>query len=150
MLARNKVHRVLAEQEMLATIHHPFIVSLHYSFQNPEHIYFCMEYCAGGEFFRMLQQYPNKCLPDEEAARFYAAEVVCALEFLHLMGFVYRDLKPENILLHKSGHIRLTNFDLSKHIDYTPIPKTTRNSKQKSARTNSFVGTEGTVSESLQ
>ena len=54
-----------------------------------------MEYCSGGEFFRALQTRPNKCV-DEDAARFYAAEVTAALEYLHLMGFIYRDLKPES------------------------------------------------------
>ena len=54
-----------------------------------------MEYCMGGEFFRALQTRPNKCLPEEDA-RFYAAEVIAALEYLHLMGFIYRDLKPES------------------------------------------------------
>lgn len=87
----------------------------------------------GGEFFRALQSRPGKCLP-EDAARFYAAEVVAALEYLHLMGFIYRDLKPESmflsdermniilivsphldILLHHSGHIMLSDFDLAKH-----------------------------------
>lgn len=50
----------------------------------------------------------------EQAVKFYAAEVLLALEYLHMMGFIYRDLKPENILLSESGHIRLTDFDLSK------------------------------------
>ena len=54
-----------------------------------------MEYCMGGEFFRALQTRPGKCLPEEDA-KFYAAEVVAALEYLHLMGFIYRDLKPES------------------------------------------------------
>lgn len=54
-----------------------------------------MEYCLGGEFFRALQTRPGKCLPEEDA-KFYAAEVVAALEYLHLMGFIYRDLKPES------------------------------------------------------
>lgn len=72
-----------------------------------------MEYCAGGEFFRALQRLPNRCLPEADA-RFYLAEVLMALEYLHMIGFVYRDLKPENILLHESGHIRLADFDLSK------------------------------------
>lgn len=85
----------------------------------------------GGEFFRALQSRPGKCLP-EDAARFYAAEVTAALEYLHLMGFIYRDLKPESeqsilrciiecvliarvdILLHHSGHIMLSDFDLAK------------------------------------
>lgn len=85
----------------------------------------------GGEFFRALQTRPGKCLP-EDGSRFYAAEVVAALEYLHLMGFIYRDLKPEStcltgqthhfnadvfisdILLHQSGHIMLSDFDLAK------------------------------------
>ena len=94
----------------------------------------------GGEFFRALQTRPGKCLSEDDA-RFYAAEVVAALEYLHLMGFIYRDLKPESedlflppsccdeesrvlngsfliqwtdILLHQSGHIMLSDFDLAK------------------------------------
>jgi len=55
--------------------------------------------------------------------RFYAAEVLLALEYLHLMGFVYRDLKPENILLHGSGHIMLTDFDLSKQASVAVSPQ---------------------------
>lgn len=56
-----------------------------------------MEYCSGGEFFRALQTRPGKCIPEDDA-RFYAAEVTAALEYLHLMGFIYRDLKPESML----------------------------------------------------
>lgn len=144
MVARNKVKRALAEQEILATANHPFIVTLYHSFQSEEYLYLCMEYCLGGEFFRALQLRPGKCLAEEDA-RFYAAEVTAALEYLHLMGFIYRDLKPESeclvpyhsvawphalarlirttshtrlffidILLHASGHIMLSDFDLAK------------------------------------
>ncbi|KAJ9123797.1 hypothetical protein QFC24_003573 [Naganishia onofrii] len=133
MIKRNKIKRALAEQEILATSNHPFIVTLYHSFQSDDYLYFCMgkrftrnapmlgslpypseqEYCMGGEFFRALQTRPGKCL-SEEHARFYAAEVTAALEYLHLMGICYRDLKPENILLHESGHIMLSDFDLSK------------------------------------
>lgn len=95
MIKRNKIKRALAEQEILATSNHPFIVTLYHSFQSDSHLYFCMEYCMGGEFFRALQTRPNKCLVEEDA-RFYAAEVIAALEYLHLMGFIYRDLKPES------------------------------------------------------
>lgn len=95
MLRRNKVKRVLAEQEILSSANHPFIVSLHHSFQSKDHLYFVMEYCLGGEFFRALQSRPGKCL-SEEGAKFYAAEVIAALEYLHLQGFIYRDLKPES------------------------------------------------------
>src|SRR6478752_3122354 len=141
MIKRNKIKRALAEQEILATSNHPFIVTLYHSFQSEDYLYLCMEYCSGGEFFRALQTRPGKCLA-EEHARFYAAEVTAALEYLHLMGFIYRDLKPESelhpggitmvrrgfdclrrwpnkkspvdILLHQSGHIMLSDFDLSK------------------------------------
>ena len=95
MIERRKIKRALAEQEILATSNHPFIVTLYHSFQSREYLYFCMEYCMGGEFFRALQTRPGKCLPEDDA-RFYAAEVVAALEYLHLMGFIYRDLKPES------------------------------------------------------
>lgn len=95
MIKRNKIKRALAEQEILATSNHPFIVTLYHSFQSDDSLYLCMEYCSGGEFFRALQTRPNKCV-DEDAARFYAAEVTAALEYLHLMGFIYRDLKPES------------------------------------------------------
>ena len=95
MIQRKKIKRALTEQEILATANHPFIVTLHHSFQSEDYLYHCMEYCMGGEFFRALQSRPGKCLP-EDAARFYAAEVVAALEYLHLMGFIYRDLKPES------------------------------------------------------
>lgn len=95
MIERKKIKRALTEQEILATANHPFIVTLHHSFQSPQYLYFCMEYCLGGEFFRALQSRPGKCLT-EDSARFYAAEVTAALEYLHLMGFIYRDLKPES------------------------------------------------------
>ncbi|KAF1348993.1 kinase-like domain-containing protein [Delphinella strobiligena] len=159
MIKRNKIKRALAEQEILATSNHPFIVTLYHSFQSEDHLYLCMEYCSGGEFFRALQTRPNKCV-DEDAARFYAAEVTAALEYLHLMGFIYRDLKPENILLHQSGHIMLSDFDLSKQSDPGGVPTMimgTRNGVSShhhntpvidtkscinNFRTNSFVGTE--------
>lgn len=156
MIKRNKIKRALAEQEILATSNHPFIVTLYHSFQSEEHLYLCMEYCSGGEFFRALQTRPGKCI-SEDASRFYAAEVTAALEYLHLMGFIYRDLKPENILLHQSGHIMLSDFDLSKQSGPggapTMIPARSGNSATsyptidtKSCiadfRTNSFVGTE--------
>jgi len=149
MRKRNKVKRALTEREILATANHPFIVTLHYSFQTKNNLYFIMDYCAGGEFFKVLQRQPGKCLTEDQA-RFYSAEVLLALEYLHMMGFIYRDLKPENLLLNESGHIMLTDFDLSKQA-VTPVnPKVVTQmltGKMKldtrpSVVTNSFVGTE--------
>ncbi|KAF4587642.1 serine/threonine-protein kinase nrc-2 [Ophiocordyceps camponoti-floridani] len=156
MIKRNKIKRALAEQEILATSNHPFIVTLYHSFQSEQHLYLCMEYCSGGEFFRALQTRPGKCIAEDDA-RFYAAEVTAALEYLHLMGFIYRDLKPENILLHQSGHIMLSDFDLSKQSDpggkptmivgkngarTDALPTIDTRSCIANFRTNSFVGTE--------
>ncbi|TFK29296.1 Pkinase-domain-containing protein [Coprinopsis marcescibilis] len=153
MIERKKIKRALTEQEILATANHPFIVTLYHSFQSEGYLYFCMEYCMGGEFFRALQTRPGKCLP-EDGSRFYAAEVVAALEYLHLMGFIYRDLKPENILLHQSGHIMLSDFDLAKqsaelggmpsmvHSEHNGVPLVDTMSCTANFRTNSFVGTE--------
>ncbi|SCU77344.1 LAMI_0A00804g1_1 [Lachancea mirantina] len=150
MIKRKKIKRILAEQEILATSNHPFIVTLYHSFQSEDFLYLCMEYCMGGEFFRALQTRKTKCI-NEEDARFYASEVTAALEYLHLMGFIYRDLKPENILLHQSGHIMLSDFDLSVQAKDTKDP-VVKGSAQSSLvdtkicsdgfRTNSFVGTE--------
>lgn len=156
MIKRNKIKRALAEQEILATSNHPFIVTLYHSFQSEDHLYLCMEYCSGGEFFRALQARPGRCILEDDA-RFYAAEVTAALEYLHLMGFIYRDLKPENILLHQSGHIMLSDFDLSKQSDpggvptmivsrsgtsHSSLPMVDTKSCIANFRTNSFVGTE--------
>jgi len=153
MIKRNKIRRVLAEQSILIASNHPFIVPLYHSFQSPDYLYLCMEHCAGGEFFRTLQSLPGRCL-SEDAARFYAAEVVAALEYLHLMGFIYRDLKPENILLHQSGHLMLSDFDLSAQAHEHTAAPTVFQATPRSApmvdtraciadlRTNSFVGTE--------
>lgn len=151
MIKRKKIKRVLAEQEILASSNHPFIVTLYHSFQTEDYLYLCIEYCMGGEFFRALQTRKSKCI-SEDAARFYASEVTAALEYLHLMGYIYRDLKPENILLHKSGHIMLSDFDLSiqSKIAKQPVVKKINNQSgvvdtkivSEGFRTNSFVGTE--------
>ncbi|KAG0207072.1 serine/threonine protein kinase, AGC [Mortierella sp. GBA30] len=153
MIKRNKIKRAFAEQEILATSNHPFIVTLYHSFQSEEYLYLCMEYCMGGEFFRALQTRPGRHLLEEDA-KFYAAEVIAALEYLHLMGFIYRDLKPENILLHQTGHIMLTDFDLSKQSLPAGEPTIIKNASPSmppvidtksciaNLRTNSFVGTE--------
>ena len=95
MIKRNKIKRALAEQEILATANHPFIVTLYHSFQSSDYLFFVLDYCMGGEFFRALQTRPGKCL-EEHSAKFYAAEVIAALEYLHLNGYIYRDLKPES------------------------------------------------------
>lgn len=112
MVERNKVGRVRTEESILASIDHPFLATCYAQLQTDTHLHFILEYCSGGELYALLNAQPGKRLP-EDAVRFYASEVLLALQYLHLQGFVYRDLKPENILLHASGHVKLTDFDLS-------------------------------------
>ncbi|GMG98207.1 hypothetical protein Nepgr_000047 [Nepenthes gracilis] len=156
MLNRNKVHRVCAEREILDMLDHPFLPALYASFQTQTHICLITDYCPGGEFFMLLDRQPRKVLKTD-AARFYAAEVVVALEYLHCQGIIYRDLKPENILLQSDGHVSLTDFDLSCLTSCKPqilICDTREKKRQHKAQqmpiflaepmraSNSFVGTE--------
>lgn len=92
-------------------IKHPFIAELKYAFQTSEKLYMVTEFKAGGELYSHLKREGKF---NEERARFYAAEVILALECLHAHNIVYRDLKPENVLLDSEGHVCLTDFGLSK------------------------------------
>nr|AML77908.1 putative LOV domain-containing protein [Chlamydomonas bilatus] len=112
MHERNKVQRVLTESHILSVVDHPFLPTVYCTLQTDTHLHFVMEFCDGGELYGLLNSQPKKRLK-EAHVRFYAAEVLLALQYLHLLGYVYRDLKPENILLHGSGHVLLTDFDLS-------------------------------------
>ncbi|KAK9756755.1 hypothetical protein RND81_01G118900 [Saponaria officinalis] len=156
MLNRNKVHRACAEREILDMLDHPFLPALYASFQTKSHICLITDYCPGGELFMLLDRQPMKVLK-EEAVRFYAAEVIVALEYLHCQGIIYRDLKPENILLQSNGHVALTDFDLSCMTSCMPqllIPEMRDKKKQHKSQqspiflaepmraSNSFVGTE--------
>ncbi|BDD56840.1 serine/threonine protein kinase psk1 [Monascus purpureus] len=112
------VHKKLVEQTktermILESINrHPFVVKLFYAFQDHEKLYLILEYAQGGELFTHLAM---ERMFDEDAAAFYMAEMVLALEHLHQnVGVVYRDLKPENCLLDDQGHLLLTDFGLSK------------------------------------
>eukprot|EP00163_Fabomonas_tropica_P025582 TRINITY_DN4449_c0_g1_i9.p1 TRINITY_DN4449_c0_g1~~TRINITY_DN4449_c0_g1_i9.p1 ORF type:complete len:493 (-),score=124.32 TRINITY_DN4449_c0_g1_i9:264-1742(-) len=112
LIKRQKVKHTRSEKNILVSAHnHPFIVSLKYAFQSEDKLYLVLDYVSGGELFYHLQQ--AKRFP-EDRAKFYAAEIIIALEFLHKNGVIYRDLKPENILLDMNGHVILTDFGLCK------------------------------------
>lgn len=100
-----------AERDILEKIHYPFIVSLQYAFQDQNHLFFVTEFAQGGELFYHLKR---EHFFDNERAQFYLAEITLALGFLHKNNLIYRDLKPENVLLDKEGHVKLTDFGLSK------------------------------------
>lgn len=106
------IQHVMVEREILMKSEHPFIVKLRYAFQDDTRLYYCIDYVAGGDLFTYLQKMKKFNL---ETARFYAVEILLALEYLHEeLNTIYRDLKPENVLIDASGHIKLTDFGLSK------------------------------------
>jgi len=108
---RGEVEHTITERNILMRINHPFLMKLHYSFQTPDKLYLVMDFINGGELFYHLQS-ERRFSP--ERSRFYAAEIVLGLEHLHKNGIIYRDLKPENLLLDAAGHIKMTDFGLSK------------------------------------
>lgn len=111
IIERNEVEHTRSEKKILQKLCHPFLVNLNYSFQTPDKLYFIMDYVNGGELFFHLQK--DKKF-QEDRARFYCAEIVLGLEYLHNSGVLYRDLKPENLLLTDDGHICMTDFGISK------------------------------------
>ncbi|KMZ65799.1 Protein kinase PINOID [Zostera marina] len=110
---KKKLGRAETERRVLKSLCHPFLPTLYADFEAQPH-YSCvvMEFCSGGDLLSLRHRQPTKRF-SISAVRFYAAEVLMALEYLHLLGVVYRDLKPENVLLREDGHIMLSDFDLS-------------------------------------
>jgi protein-serine/threonine kinase len=111
VVKRNQIDHTKTERSVLEAVSHPFIVSLHYAFQTPKKLYIVLEYCAGGELFFHLSRAGRF---SEGRCKFYAAEILLALEYLHSLTIIYRDLKPENLLLDQDGHAKVTDFGLSK------------------------------------
>ena len=101
------------ERRMLKLVEHPFLIRMWGTFQDARNLFMVMDYIEGGELFSLLrksQRFPNP------VAKFYAAEVTLALEYLHSHDIIYRDLKPENILLDRNGHIKITDFGFAKEV----------------------------------
>jgi len=108
-----QVQHVKNEKNILVKSKSPFLVNLRKYYQDTRNIYFLFDYVSGGELFTHLR---NSGRFTGEVARFYAAEIILALEYLHEQEIVYRDLKPENILIGKDGHVRLTDFGFAKQL----------------------------------
>jgi serine/threonine protein kinase len=114
IVQKKEVAHTVGERNILvrtAMADSPFIVGLKFSFQTPTDLYLVTDYMSGGELFWHLQKEGRF---DEKRAKFYIAELILALQHLHMHDIVYRDLKPENILLDANGHIALCDFGLSK------------------------------------
>ncbi|KAJ9556616.1 hypothetical protein OSB04_011230 [Centaurea solstitialis] len=119
LASRKKLSRAQTERDILQLLDHPFLPTLYTHFETDRFTCLVMEYCPGGDLHMLRQRQPGKHF-SEYAARFYAAEVLLGLEYLHMLGVVYRDLKPENVLVREDGHIMLSDFDLSLRCTVSP------------------------------
>lgn len=135
---RRQIERTQTERTILAAVRHPFIVCLHYAFQNPQKLYMVMDFVQGGDFFTLMRKFRR--LPEAWVV-LYISEIAMALQHLHDMDVVYRDLKPENILLDGEGHLKLTDFGLSRFFETRP-PAAEDMIGEDDVVTRSFCGTE--------
>jgi len=108
---KNKVECVKNERNVLAKHATSYIVKLMYSFQDQKNLYLAMEYCPGGDLRRLLDALHHL---EEHETRLYLAEMILAVHSLHKLGYIHRDLKPDNFLIDSRGHLKLTDFGLSK------------------------------------
>ncbi|CUA77863.1 protein kinase A [Rhizoctonia solani] len=113
VVQQKQVEHTNSERSVLATVRHPFIVNLWGTFQDVNNLFMVMDFVPGGELFTLLRK--SRRFPSP-VAKFYTAEVVLAIDYLHGHDIIYRDLKPENILLGADGHIKLTDFGFAKHV----------------------------------
>uniref|UniRef100_A0A8V5G1P5 non-specific serine/threonine protein kinase n=1 Tax=Melopsittacus undulatus TaxID=13146 RepID=A0A8V5G1P5_MELUD len=111
LILRNQIQQAFVERDILTFAENPFVVSMFCSFETKRHLCMVMEYVEGGDCATLLKNIG--ALP-VDMARMYFAETVLALEYLHNYGIVHRDLKPDNLLITSMGHIKLTDFGLSK------------------------------------
>jgi tRNA A-37 threonylcarbamoyl transferase component Bud32 len=115
--AKGQIEHTKSERDILFEVRHPYIVRLRYAFQSDDKLYLVTDYYNGGTLFYHLRKSRHFT---EERARFYAAELLSALDHLHKLNIIYRDLKLENVLMDHQGHLALTDFGLSKqNIDVT-------------------------------
>lgn len=112
MIAKNQITNVKAERMILMKqAESPFVAKLYFTFQSKDNLYLVMEYLNGGDCAALIKSLG--CLP-EEWTKNYIAEVVLGLEYLHQRGIIHRDLKPDNLLIDQHGHLKLTDFGLSR------------------------------------
>lgn len=111
VVERNHVKHLILEKKILQCIQFPFVISLDAAFKDNVYLYYVLPYVAGGELFTYIQKYGNFA---DDLTKFYASQVVLALEYLHHCEIVHRDLKPENVLVDINGYLKLCDFGFCK------------------------------------
>ncbi|KAJ0986914.1 hypothetical protein J5N97_005270 [Dioscorea zingiberensis] len=138
LASRKKLLRAQTEREILQCLDHPFLPTLYTHFETDKFSCLVMEFCPGGDLHTLRQRQPGKYF-SEQAVKFYVAEVLLALEYLHMLGIIYRDLKPENVLVREDGHIMLSDFDLSLRCTVSPTLIKSSNPESDALRRNNPV-----------
>jgi len=132
MLKKNQVQHIRAERDVLALADNPWVVKLHFSFQDEKNLFLVMEYLPGGDLMTILMKLD---ILTEEQTRFYIAETAMAIYSVHQLNYVHRDLKPDNVLLDRQGHVRLSDFGLCKAFDSGPVPYLEQYKEEKDKQT---------------
>jgi len=134
MHKKNQVLHVRAERDVLSEAKNEWIVDLKFSFQDQNYLYLGMEFLPGGDLMSLLMA--RDILPEQEA-KFYAAEIVMAIESVHKLDCIHRDLKPDNVLIDSDGHIKLSDFGLTKKLDIKLIDNNLQNELRNFSNNNS-------------
>eukprot|EP00241_Pyramimonas_parkeae_P014662 CAMPEP_0114327148 /NCGR_PEP_ID=MMETSP0059-20121206/30140_1 /TAXON_ID=36894 /ORGANISM="Pyramimonas parkeae, Strain CCMP726" /LENGTH=1129 /DNA_ID=CAMNT_0001456243 /DNA_START=206 /DNA_END=3595 /DNA_ORIENTATION=- len=115
VVEEGQVEHVKLEKEVLAKLDHPFCNKLVKTFHDDKRLFMLITLCLGGDLLRLQEQYPKSRIPND-AAKFYIAQIVCAIEYIHSLDVAYRDLKQENILIDANGYLKIVDYGLSKFV----------------------------------
>ena len=137
MHKKNQVLHVRAERDVLSEAKNEWIVDLKFSFQDQNYLYLGMEFLPGGDLMSLLMA--RDILPENDA-KFYAAEIVMAIESVHKLDCIHRDLKPDNVLIDANGHVKLSDFGLSKKLDLKLIDNNDLKNNYNNMNNNSYRG----------
>ena len=140
MHKKNQVLHVRAERDVLSEAKNEWIVDLKFSFQDQNYLYLGMEFLPGGDLMSLLMA--RDILPEQDA-KFYAAEIVLAIESVHKLDCIHRDLKPDNVLIDADGHIKLSDFGLSKKLDLKLIDNHIQNDLRNFGNVNNQLNARG-------
>ncbi|XKL62480.1 hypothetical protein PGB90_002313 [Kerria lacca] len=112
---RNRISSVICENKILRATNFPFIINYKFSFKDNANLYLGMEFIAGGDLFTHLRKAGKF---DEAQIKFYAAQIILSLEYLHFIGIIHRDIKPENVMIDQYGYLKIIDFNLAKYVGH--------------------------------
>ena len=112
IIARRSEDNIIGERNILSKINHPFIVNMYFSFQDQDNLYLLMDLLSGGDL-RYHVTHKKPCVFNEIQTKFFLANIIIALEYIHSQKIIHRDVKPENLVLDKNGYVRLTDFGIA-------------------------------------